>query len=73
MSDHVRVRLENGAEVTMRRQAAKNAGLAPLKKPACGLDGRPLPTKLRTPLGSRPDQPTTSTTATPAANAPEEG
>ena len=72
MSEFVRVRAENGAEVSIPAGHAEAAGQKPLSKPAVGNDGRVLPTKLRVPKGA--DQPTTSTQqARPASDRPKEG
>ena len=51
MPDYVRVRAQNGSEISMIRRSAEAAGLKELKKPATGRDGRPLPPKHRVPLG----------------------
>lgn len=71
---HVRVRLENGSEVTMPEIAAETAGYKPLKKPTHGPDGRILPPKHRVPLGgsaASADNPRPE--ARPASDAPKEG
>jgi len=51
MSDFVRVREENGVEVSMPARVAEAAGLKPLKKDATARDGSVLPDKPRVPLG----------------------
>ena len=51
MSDFVRVREENGVEVSMPARVAEAAGLKPLKKDTHGRDGSVLPPKPRVPLG----------------------
>ena len=51
MSDFVRVREENGIEVSMPAAVAEAAGLKPLKKDAIHRDGSILPPKPRVPLG----------------------
>jgi len=52
MPDFVRVRAENGAEISIPASLAEAAGVKPLTKPAVGNDGRPLTTKLRVPKGA---------------------
>ena len=70
---HVRVRLENGSEVTMPEIAAESAGYKPLKKPTHGRDGRILPPKHRVPLGGAASADHTKTEARPASDRPKEG
>ena len=71
MPEFVRVRAENGAEVSIPASLAEAAGVKPLPKPATGNDGLPLPTKLRVPKGAasadhiHPEA--------PASDAPKEG
>ena len=52
MPEFVRVRAENGAEISIPASLAEAAGVKPLPKPATGNDGRILPTKLRVPKGA---------------------
>lgn len=51
MTEFVRVRAENGDEISLPAEFAEVVGLKPLKKSAYGLDGQLLPTKPRVPLG----------------------
>ena len=69
MPDFVRVRAENGAEISIPASLAEAAGMKPLTKPAIGNDGRPLTTKLPRPQGrgiSRPHPPPEASTASDA-------
>lgn len=56
MPKYVRVKHENGDEVTVGAVLAAALGLKPLKKPATSLDGRPLPPKPSRPLGTLADE-----------------
>lgn len=69
--DWVRVQFDNGAEGSVAPQTAEAFGLKPLKKPAIGNDGQPLPTKLRVPKGAvnQPDH--LNPEASPASDAQE--
>ena len=69
----VRVRLENGSEVSVPEVVAETSGYKPLNKPTHGRDGRLLPPKHRVPLGGAASADHSRTEARPASDAPKEG
>lgn len=72
MSEFVRVRAENGEEVSVPAAVAEGAGLKPLSKSAYANDGSLLPTKPRVSKGAA-SATTTKTEADASPEPPKEG
>ena len=71
MAEFVRVRAENGDEVSIPEGLAEAAGIKPLNKPALSNDGTVAPTKHRVVKGAASADHTK--TEAPASDRPKEG
>jgi len=66
MSDFIRIKAENGSEVSVPAHYEAAFGVKPLDKPATDRFGRPLPTKLRSDLGRSAESPAEAPAEAPA-------